>query len=129
MYLVWPGITLFWSAGTVKPGPLSDAPRTSARSVFTRACIVTALNPKSIAFFVAFVPRFVSGEAALAPQFSILIATFVGFAGLNALIYAVAADAMRERLLHWPSVPAWLARAGGAALVLMGITTALLRRG
>lgn len=127
IYLVWLGIGLIRSAGVSTSVAIEKAQVATSRSVFTHACVVTALNPKSIAFFIAFVPQFVDAGAALGPQFTILIATFVGMAGLNALIYALLADKMREKMLR-PAVLPWLTRVGGAALVVMGLTTALLRR-
>ncbi len=89
--------------------------------------MVTALNPKSIAFFIAFVPQFVQPEAALLPQFAILICTFVTLAALNALAYALAADRLRHMIAR-PAIITWITRAGGAALVMMGVLTATLRR-
>jgi len=124
-YLIYLGVRLIRSSGGAD---LSDAPETlSRRHVFAHACTVTALNPKSIAFFIAFVPHFIDPARPLLPQFAILVATFVGLAALNALIYALAA----ARLRGWiglPAVTAWLARAGGGALIAMGAATAMLRR-
>ncbi|QBF32929.1 LysE family translocator [Thalassococcus sp. S3] len=127
IYLVFLGIKLLRSA----PSSGLDAVRTSrevtARSVFGHAAAVTALNPKSIAFFIAFVPQFIRPDAALLPQFAILIATFVGLATLNALAYALLADRLRATIGR-PSVITWLTRAGGATLIGMGVLTATLRR-
>jgi len=125
IYLIWLGIKLIKSApsGTL-PVPESQI---SARAVFWHNATVTALNPKSIAFFIAFVPQFISAERPLLPQFTILTATFVTLAGLNALAYALAADRLRQHITR-PNVLAWLTRAGGATLVAMGILTASLRR-
>ncbi|MEL6642029.1 MAG: LysE family transporter, partial [Pseudomonadota bacterium] len=95
--------------------------------IFCNAALVTALNPKSIVFFIAFVPQFIATDTPLIPQFSILIATFVGLAFLNALLYALLADWLRGTIRR-PSVLAWMTRAGGSVLVAMGIATATLRR-
>ena len=127
VYLVWLGIKLIRSA----PDAGLDMPKAgqvTGRSVFWHAAAVTALNPKSIAFFIAFVPQFVTLNAPLAPQFAILIGTFVALAALNALAYALLADRMRARIAR-PGVIAWLTRAGGGALIAMGLATAFLRRG
>ncbi len=98
-----------------------------ARALFLHAYVVTTLNPKSIAFFVAFVPQFIHRDAALLPQFVIVEATFVTLAGVNALAYALAADALRGRIRR-PGVLAWMNRAGAACLVAMGAATAALVR-
>lgn len=134
-YLIWMGIKLLRSApsgGLFVPNtPINshdDAPdAVSAKSVFTHAGAVTALNPKSIAFFIAFVPQFVRPDAPLAPQFAILIATFVGLAAMNALAYALLADRLRTTISR-PNTITWLTRGGGVALIAMGLITATLRR-
>src|SRR4051812_1040291 len=59
-YLVWLGIKL-WRAG----GTLAAEPRRSAASsarMLGHAWLVTALNPKSLTFFVAFLPQFLDAH-------------------------------------------------------------------
>lgn len=125
-YLVYLGIRL-WRAQAVLPDLAAEAPASQARGVFAHAFAVTALNPKSIAFFVAFVPQFIDHAAPLLPQFVILEATFVTLATLNALAYALAADKLRARIRR-PGVLAWTNRAGAACLVGMGAATAAMGR-
>ena len=131
IYLVWLGQKLWRSAA---PGNRVDGLErltanraTGAGAVFAHAALVTALNPKSIAFFIAFVPQFLSPGAPLLPQFAILIATFVGLAAVNALTYAMLADRLR-RWIDRPQITVGLTRAGGLALMGMGVATAFLRR-
>lgn len=126
VYLIWLGIKLLCTPQT-KGLEAMAVPESSARQVFFHAAAVTALNPKSIAFFIAFVPQFVKVEQPLLPQFAILITTFVGLAALNALIYALAADKLRQTIRK-PQVITWLTRSGGVALIGMGVLTATLRR-
>ena len=126
-YLVWLGIRLIRSAGGATLTALPETHRIAPARVFGHAAAVTALNPKSIAFFIAFVPQFLRPEAPFLPQFSVLIATFVGLAALNALAYALLADQLRARLTQ-PGIVAWLTRAGGGTLIAMGVLTATLRR-
>lgn len=126
VYLVWLGVRLIRSRPAAASPDPANLTQTSARSVFGHAATVTALNPKSIAFFIAFVPQFVVPGAPLLPQFAILIPTFVALAALNALGYALLADRLRARIGR-PAVLTWLSRAGGGALVAMGVVTATLR--
>ncbi|MCB2136038.1 MAG: LysE family translocator, partial [Rhodobacteraceae bacterium] len=126
-YLVLLGVKLFRSAGTMEVGHLPDGRSGTPRAVFTHAAVVTALNPKSIVFFIAFVPQFLRPDAPLAPQFSVLIATFVTLATLNALAYALLADHMRQRIRQ-TALLRGLARLGGGMLVAMGLVTVALRR-
>lgn len=126
-YLVYLGVKLFRSASTTSLGDLDKVTETSVSSVFGHATAVTALNPKSIVFFIAFVPQFVVVESPLLPQFSVLITTFVGLAAINALAYALLADKLRSRIAR-PSVLAWFSRLGGGALIAMGVATATFKR-
>ncbi len=126
-YLVWLGIRLLRSAPSGGLQTVTAGRDVTARSVFGHAAAVTALNPKSIAFFIAFLPQFVQTGAPLAPQIAILIATFVGLAAMNALAYALLADRMRSAIGR-PTVITGLTRTGGLALIGMGLATALLRR-
>ncbi|HEX9859101.1 MAG TPA: LysE family translocator [Paracoccaceae bacterium] len=126
VYLVWLGVRLLRSAPAGVEG-LATTPALPARQIFGHAAMVTALNPKSIAFFIAFVPQFLRVEAPLLPQFGILIATFVTLAAANALAYALLADRMRARIRR-PGILRGLTRAGGGALIGMGVLTAALRR-
>lgn len=126
-YLVWMGIGMIRSAGSARAIQIENAPHLSAGQVFRNAAVVTALNPKGIVFFIAFVPQFIRPDAALVPQFAILIATFVGLAAVNVLIYALLADRLRATIRH-PAVLGWMTRAGGGVLIAMGVLTATLRR-
>ncbi|MCK5500634.1 MAG: LysE family translocator, partial [Tritonibacter mobilis] len=126
-YLIYLGIKLYRSAATASLDPVEDVADAAAGRVFAHAAAVTALNPKSIVFFIAFVPQFINPQATLLPQFGILIATFVGFAALNALAYALLGDKLRQRIRH-PAVMPMLTRLGGGALVAMGVATAAIRR-
>ncbi|MCF6443625.1 LysE family translocator [Nereida sp. MMG025] len=125
-YLVFLGVKLVREAGSAH-ALTQNAPPKAAGEILTHTALVTALNPKSIAFFIAFVPQFIDATAPLLPQFVILIATFVALAAVNALAYALLADTLRSRITR-PSVQTWLARFGGAMLITMGALTALARR-
>lgn len=124
LYLIYLGLRLLMSRAA--PDPLPEAVPGRGRA-FRQAALVTALNPKSIVFFVAFVPQFLDPAAPLPPQFAILIATFVTLAAANALAYALLADRLRLRIAR-PGVTAALSRFGGGALVAMGLATLTLRR-
>src|SRR4030081_3849656 len=73
--LNWLGIKL-WRAG----GALEAAPRTdvvSAAKILGHAWLVTALNPKSITFFVAFLPAFLDPHADFLSQMLVFESTFL----------------------------------------------------
>jgi threonine/homoserine/homoserine lactone efflux protein len=126
-YLIWLGIGL-WRA---RPEPLAakgGAPVPRAfRRMFWHSYVVTALNPKSIVFFIAFVPQFVVAGAPLVPQFAILTATFVGLAAVNTALWALLVGEMRRRLER-PRTSQLINRLGGSFLIGAGALTALARR-
>ncbi|MEO1238928.1 MAG: LysE family translocator [Pseudomonadota bacterium] len=126
-YLIWLGVKMIRSAGPATLGRLPVPGGVTPREAFSNAALVTALNPKSIAFFIAFVPQFIDTEVALLPQAGILIATFVILASINALAYALLAARLRG-LIGRPAVLTWVTRAGGSVLIAMGLATATLRR-
>ena len=57
-YLVYLGVKLFRAGGALDAEPRTDA--VSAAKMMAHAWLVTALNPKSITFFVAFLPQFLN---------------------------------------------------------------------
>jgi threonine/homoserine/homoserine lactone efflux protein len=126
VYLIYLGIKL-WRSNAARPDTAIAAAQTPNRTLFKSAFIVTALNPKSIAFFVAFLPQFVSSRGATVPQFFILGATFLFFAALNATLYAIFAGQLRDAMQN-PNVRRWFNRCGGSALIGAGIVTATLQR-
>jgi threonine/homoserine/homoserine lactone efflux protein len=125
-YLVWLGIKL-WRAPVGDAANDATAIPHSGRTMFMHAYVVTALNPKSIAFFVAFVPQFMNPELAYWPQAAVLIATFVSLAAINALAYALLASRARH-VIRRPQVQRWVNRTGGTVLIGAGVVTATLRR-
>ena len=127
LYLLFLGIKMFRSAPNVGAGLVRTDTDATPCQVFRHAAIVTALNPKSIGFFIAFVPQFISVDAAYAPQAGILIATFVALAALNASVFAILADLMRKQIAR-PMVMRRLTQAGGLTLIGMGAATAALKR-
>ena len=129
VYLVYLGIQLVRGASTAHMDDIGQAIKKPVSGVFTHAAAVTALNPKSIVFFIAFVPSIYHPGKSLASA----VCDFGGqhlsvLAAINALAYALMADKLRRKITK-QSVLVWLSRLGGSALIAMGIATAAIRRG
>ena len=124
-YLVWLGLRL-WRAPAQLSGKGADRPPRDGWRMFRAAYVVTALNPKSIVFFVAFVPQFLDAGAPLLPQAAILVATFVALAAVNTALWALTAGEMRR--LARPGMMRLMQRAGGTLLIGAGLLTAMSRR-
>jgi threonine/homoserine/homoserine lactone efflux protein len=126
LYLIYLGISL-WGANPKSASIQYESENISLRSFFKRSYIVTALNPKGIAFFVAFMPQFISSHEPVFKQILMLGGTFLILALVNATLYAVFASQLRETIKK-TSVRKWFNRCGGAAMIGAGIFTAGLQR-
>ena len=126
LYLLYLGINL-WRANPKIDVFQGDQADVCPRTLFKSSFIVTALNPKSIAFFVAFLPQFISPHSPALGQILILGGTFLVLAFLNALLYALFAGQLRESIKR-TSVRKWFNRCGGTALIGAGFITAGMQR-
>jgi threonine/homoserine/homoserine lactone efflux protein len=120
-YLIWLGARM-WRA----PVEATAAAPLPAGRALRQAWLVTALNPKGIVFFVAFVPQFIDPARGFATQAALLVATFVTLAAANAAIYAALAGRLSGAVRR-PSVRRALNRLGGGVLMGAGLAVALRR--
>jgi threonine/homoserine/homoserine lactone efflux protein len=125
-YLIWLGIKLWRSKPELAGLQDTSASKTSA-SMFWNSFVVTALNPKGIVFFVAFVPQFIDPTRAALPQFAILEATFLTLAAANVVVWAVLAGNLRSRFKR-PETLRTANRIGASFLIGAGLLTAAIRR-
>jgi threonine/homoserine/homoserine lactone efflux protein len=126
-YLIYLGVKL-WSAPVAHDGTVPNALPVRRLRLFLHAYVVTALNPKSIVFFVAFLPQFLDASQPFLPQIIIMEGTFLALATLwNVTVYALLASAVR-RTVRRPSVQRAINRIGGCVLIGAGILTATWRR-
>ena len=122
-YLIWLGIKMWSSASEFTD--LDKKNRSHAwREIFSSAYITTALNPKSIVFFLAFIPQFIEPELPFTTQVVILGATFFVLAIISVLVYAALAIYAGQQL-HLPLIQRWTHRIGGGLLIGAGGMTAV----
>jgi len=119
-YLVYLGIKLWRAGGTLDAAPRTDA--VSAAKMLGHAWLVTALNPKSITFFVAFLPAFLDPKADFLTQMLVFETTFLVLAFANAFGYALVA-ARARRLASNPRAIGIVNKVGGGLLVSAGVAT------
>ncbi|UES39428.1 LysE family translocator [Roseibium aggregatum] len=125
IYLVWLGLKMWRSRPTaLGPHQVADVPPSK---IFWHAYVVTALNPKGIVFFMAFLPHFIAPHAPVVPQLALLGTTFVALGVLNAAVYAYAAAALGQKLRS-PSLLRLVNKVGGAFLISAAAMTATLQR-
>jgi len=126
LYLLCLGVKLL-RAGISSTELAAPAAPGSRRRLFANTYLVTALNPKSIVFFVAFLPQFISPNVSVTRQLWVLAVTFVAMATINATLYAVFAASVR-RLLSLPQAQRRFNIAGGSVLSAAGLWALLARR-
>jgi threonine/homoserine/homoserine lactone efflux protein len=131
-YLIWIGFRTFQSArrdgaAGLNGGPA--APPIGPRRAFREGVLVEALNPKTAAFFLAFVPQFVDPAAGhIALQFVVLGFVSVALNTLADIVVAFAASGIREGATARPALIRRLREASGAAMIALGIGLAVARR-
>lgn len=118
LYLIYLGIKLLRAT----EGPIqvnsSGAPGSRVQ-LFANTWLVTALNPKGIIFFVAFLPQFINPSINVTSQLWVLSITFVVLATINATMYAFFAASAR-RLLSSPKAQRRFNLGGGSLLCIAG---------
>lgn len=122
-YLVYLGIQA-WRAPAVDLTKIRPQPK-SARNIVFRGFLVALSNPKTLAFYGAFFPQFISPDLALAPQLAILCITFVAIAVALDSLWALLAGRLRRLLaVHGQ----WRNRITGGLLIGAGAGLAMVRR-
>lgn len=131
LYLIYLGIKTWRQAGrdAAQAALLGHEPAIGARRAFKEGAIVEALNPKTAAFFLAFLPQFVVLEAGhVALQFVVLGTISVAMNTAVDVVVTYGASAVRDRLAARPGIIARLRQASGAVLCALGVTLALAKR-
>lgn len=122
-YLLYLGIKMWREAGQ-----LSDLEPVEANIHLgtAKAFLVTVLNPKTLLFFIAFMPQFVAMNQPLLPQLAILFSTFLAVGILTDLAYTLLSTsggrfmtARLRRILH---------RGGAGSLIGASVLVATMRR-
>ncbi len=128
-YLVWLGVrTLRDARQAVLPGPAA-APALGSCRAFREGVLVEALNPKTAAFFLAFVPQFLDPAAGpVAVQFVVLGFVSVALNTLADLGVAMAAGRLRQGAAARPALVRRLRMASGGGMIALGLGLALAKR-
>ncbi len=120
-YLVWLG----FRAWREPAGDLSRTRPVSPAKTFGRGFFVSLTNPKTLAFYAAFLPQFLDPAAPLGPQMAILSVAFVATALVIDSGWALLAGRARGVLVRFGRARN---RLTGAVLVGAAVGLALARR-
>ncbi len=124
-YLIWIGVTTLRQAGVENP---AQAMVTGAGRAFRDGIFVEVFNPKTAAFFLAFIPQFIDPGAGVAAQFlglgliSVLLNT-----GVDVMVALAAARAARAMTARGRLVRR-IRMASGAVMCALGGALLLVRR-
>jgi len=124
-YLIWLGIKT-WREARV-PAP-TEVQTTGAGRALREGIVVEALNPKTAAFFLAFVPQFVDTSVNVALQFVVLGTISVALnTGVDLIVTRWAAKA-RDGLAGRPTFIARTRQTSGAVMCGLGAALLIARR-
>ena len=121
-YLIWLGIQAWRNAG--RPSELLPPP---GKVHFWRGFLVALSNPKTIAFFTAFLPQFVDPDLPAEFQLVVMCAVSVLMAALLDSAWAIAAGLGRAWFVKLARAT-FLGRLSGAVLIGGGVWLSLTRR-
>ena len=131
-YLAWIGVRTILAArkdAVAMALGRAGTPPIGARRAFREGVLVEALNPKTAAFFLAFIPQFVDPAAGeVAWQFVVLGVVSVALNTLADVAVAAVAGGMRAGLTDRSSLVRRLREASGAAMIALGLGLLLARR-
>ncbi len=131
-YLVWIGLRTLQAARRDALAVLAGetaAPPVGARQAFREGVLVEALNPKTAAFFLAFVPQFVDPAAGnVALQFAVLGSVSVALNTFADVVVACAAGGIRAGAAARPGLIRRLREGSGAAMIMLGLGLAVAGR-
>jgi threonine/homoserine/homoserine lactone efflux protein len=126
-YLVWLGIKTIREARA--PIAIDEVKSAGPRRAFREGILVEAFNPKTAAFFLAFLPQFVDPAADhVAAQFVVLGLISVTLNTLADVIVAFLASSVRGALARRPKVLRRIREASGVVICGLGASLTLVRR-
>jgi threonine/homoserine/homoserine lactone efflux protein len=124
-YLIWLGFKTWREAGSVEP---IGVEATGVSRAFRQGILVEALNPKTAAFFLAFIPQFVDPSANVGLQFIILgVISVVLNTAADVVVTCWAAKA-RAGLARRPSLVVRMRQASAAVMCALGASLLVARR-
>lgn len=125
LYLIWIGFKT-WREGNIDRPP--EARTTGPRGAFRQGILVEALNPKTAAFFLAFIPQFVDPSGNVATQFIALGCVSVVLNTSADLVVTSWASKARAALASRPSFFVAARKASGATMCALGASLLFARK-
>lgn len=125
VYLIWLGIKAWREARRFAP---VDLPKAGPMRALRDGILVEALNPKTAAFFLAFIPQFVDASRPVAAQFVVLGLVSVSLNTTVDIVVACWTALARARLGHRAALMVRARQASGVILCGLGASLLVARR-
>lgn len=127
-YLIWLGYQAWRQAG-LDVSARDDLPPLGIARAFREGVVVEALNPKTAAFFLAFIPQFIHPlQGDVAWQFVLLGSLCVAANTIVDAGVALAAGRLRDAAQRKAGLLLRLRQAGGGLMMALGLGVLFLRR-
>ena len=125
-YLIWLGIQKLRARGDDESA--AEPRKASLPRIFGQGVIVNILNPKTLVFFVAFLPQFVDpARGPIAFQLALFGLAFIVLGILSDGGYALLSSALAGRLRRTVRARRRLDRSSGVVYLLLGAFAATIR--
>jgi threonine/homoserine/homoserine lactone efflux protein len=125
VYLVWLGAKTIRTARVKFP---IDTRSANSKSAFRQGVLVEALNPKTAAFFLAFIPQFIDLAQAVATQFVVLGLVSVALNTAVDIVVVYSAARARSGFASRPAVIARIREGSGVLMCGLGVSLLFARR-
>jgi threonine/homoserine/homoserine lactone efflux protein len=130
VYLIYLGVQTFRSASRDGMAMPDEGGRAGFARAFRQGVVVEATNPKTAAFFLAFIPQFISVAAGhVALQFLVLGVISVLLNTGADLVAVMGAARLHQRLAHRPGIFRRLRQGSGLLMASLGVGLLAARRG
>jgi threonine/homoserine/homoserine lactone efflux protein len=130
VYLIYLGIQTFRAASRDENAMPEESGRSGFVRAFRQGVVVEATNPKTAAFFLAFIPQFIviaNGHVAL--QFLVLGVISVMLNTGADLVAVMGAARLHQKLVHRPGLFRRLRQGSGLLMASLGVGLLAARRG
>lgn len=126
-YLMWIGVRMLLPRGTTRPA--TETRGVGLAAAFRQGMLTNVLNPKVALFFLAFLPQFVSMQAAH-PQLGLVLLglSFIGTGLTWSTVLALMGGRIHRLLTTQPRLGQWMDRLCGTVLLAFGVKLALQQR-
>jgi homoserine/homoserine lactone efflux protein len=125
-YLIYLGVRQWRNPASLVVA--SPAPPTRGRAhIFSEGLLVAISNPKAILFFTALFPQFLDPGLPLAPQFTLMVGTFMALSFATLMAYG----SLARQIACWlgsAKRARWVNRFMGSAFIGLGVSLLRLRQ-